>query len=239
MTMGDRVAVMRRGRLQQFAPPQEVYARPANAFVGGFVGSPAMNFLQRILQRANGDISVLLGEQRLALDASILEQRPRLGEYGDAPVIVGIRPEIIQDAALAPDPPPDRLLHGAVELREALGPELLVHFTAPHVQLADTASIADLPRDTSTVGVGADSGAILVGRFGGHSELGKAPRSTLSSIPGTCISSIPKQASASTAPTREKREDGAPARAQLTGRTGARGPKRAPLQVVAALALHP
>jgi len=139
----------------------------------GSSDSPAMNFLQGTLQRANGDISVLLGEQRLALDASILEQRPRLGEYGDAPVIVGIRPEIIQDAALAPDPPPDRLLHGAVELREALGPELLVHFTAPHVQLADTASIADLPRDTSTVGVGADSGAILVGRFGGHSEARK------------------------------------------------------------------
>jgi multiple sugar transport system ATP-binding protein len=170
MTMGDRVAVMRGGRLQQFAPPQEVYARPANAFVGGFIGSPAMNFVEGTLQRANGDIRVLLGEQRLALDASILEQRPRLGEYGDSPVIVGIRPESIQDAALAPDPPPDRLLHGTVELREALGPELLVHFTAPQVQLADTASIADLPRDTSTVGMGADSGAMLVGRFGGHSE---------------------------------------------------------------------
>jgi multiple sugar transport system ATP-binding protein len=129
-----------------------------------------MNFVEGTLQRANGDIRVLLGEQRLALDASILEQRPRLGEYGDSPVIVGIRPESIQDAALAPDPPPDRLLHGTVELREALGPELLVHFTAPQVQLADTASIADLPRDTSTVGMGADSGAMLVGRFGGHSE---------------------------------------------------------------------
>ena len=64
MTMSDRVAVMRRGKLQQFAPPQEVYARPANAFVGGFIGSPAMNFLEGTLQRSNGDISVVLGDQQ-------------------------------------------------------------------------------------------------------------------------------------------------------------------------------
>jgi multiple sugar transport system ATP-binding protein len=170
MTMGDRVAVMRQGKLQQFAPPQEVYARPANAFVGGFIGSPAMNFLEGTLQRANGDISVLLGDQQLALDASILEQRPQLIAYQDAPVVVGIRPESIHDAGLVSDASPDHVLHGTVELREALGPELLIHFTAPRVQLADTASIAGLPRDTSRVSMGADSGAMLVGRFGAHSE---------------------------------------------------------------------
>jgi len=170
MTLSDRVAVMRGGRLQQFAPPQEVYARPANAFVGGFIGSPAMNFLEGTLQRANGDISVLLGDQQVALDASILEQRPHLVAYEDGRVIVGIRPESIHDAALVSDASPDHVLHGTVELREALGPELFIHFTAPRVQLADTASIADLPRDTSAVGMGADSGAMLVGRFGGHSE---------------------------------------------------------------------
>jgi multiple sugar transport system ATP-binding protein len=170
MTMSDRVAVMRGGKLQQFAPPQEVYARPANAFVGGFIGSPAMNFLEGTLQRSNGDISVLLGDQHLALDASILDQRPLLGAYGDGRVIVGIRPESIQDAALVPDAPRDHLLHGTVELREALGPELFVYFTAPRVELADTASIADLPRDTGTVGMNADAGAMLVGRFSAHSE---------------------------------------------------------------------
>jgi multiple sugar transport system ATP-binding protein len=171
MTMSDRVAVMRSGRLQQFAPPQEVYARPANAFVGGFIGSPAMNLLEGTLQRSNGDISVLLGDQQLAVDASILAQRPRLGAYEGGGVIVGIRPESIHDAALVPDAPSDHLLHGTVELREALGPELFIHFTAPRVQLADTESIADLPRDTSTVGTNADSGAVLVGRFSGHSEV--------------------------------------------------------------------
>jgi multiple sugar transport system ATP-binding protein len=170
MTMANRVAVMRNGKLQQFAPPQEVYARPANAFVGGFIGSPAMNFLEGTLQRSNGDIGVLLGEQHLALDPSILAERPRLGAYGERRVIVGIRPESIHDAALVPDAPADHLLHGTVELREALGPELFVHFTAPRVALADSKAIADLPRDTGTVGVNADAGAILVGRFSAHSE---------------------------------------------------------------------
>ena len=171
MTMSDRVAVMRNGRLQQFALPQEVYARPANAFVGGFIGSPAMNFLEGTLQRSNGDISVLLGDQPLALDASILEQRPRLRAYEDGRVIVGIRPESIHDAALVPHAPPNHVLHGTVELREALGPELFIHFRAPQVELADTESIAGLPRDTSTVGMGTDSGAMLVARFGAHSEV--------------------------------------------------------------------
>jgi multiple sugar transport system ATP-binding protein len=171
MTMSDRVAVMRNGRLQQFAPPQEVYARPANAFVGGFIGSPAMNFLEGTLQRSNGDISVLLGDQPLALDASILEQRPRLRAYEDGRVIVGIRPESIHDAALVPHAPPNHVLHGTVELREALGPELFIHFRAPQVELADSESIAGLPRDTSTVGMGTDSGAMLVARFGAHSEV--------------------------------------------------------------------
>jgi multiple sugar transport system ATP-binding protein len=170
MTMADRVAVMRSGRLQQFAPPQEVYGRPVNAFVGGFIGSPSMNFLEGTIQRSNGDISVLLGNQRLPLAGSVIQERPLLGRYDDKEVIVGIRPESIHDAALVRARPPDGVLHGTVDLREALGPELFIHFTAPQVQAADTASIADLPRDTSTLGLNGDSGAMLVGRFDVHSQ---------------------------------------------------------------------
>ena len=169
LTLSDRVAVMRRGRLQQFAPPQELYTRPANAFVGGFIGSPAMNLLEGTLQRSNGQISVMIGDQRLALDASVLDQRPCLRAYEQEQVIVGIRPESILDAALVPDAPSDRRLHGTVELREALGPELFIHFTAPGVQLANTEAIADVPRDTSSVGMNTDAGAMLVGRFSAQS----------------------------------------------------------------------
>lgn len=66
------------------------------------------------------------------------------------------------------------MLHGTVELREALGPELFIHFSAPKVRLADTASIADLPRDTSTVGMKGTAGATLVGRFDAHSRVQEA-----------------------------------------------------------------
>src|SRR6266566_4679349 len=118
MTMSDRVAVMRDGRLQQFAAPQEVYNLPANVFVGGFIGSPAMNLVDGTIQRSNGDITVLLGDQRLALDGAVLEQRPLLGAYEGRQVIVGIRPEGIEDAAHAPGARRDRVLHGTVELRE-------------------------------------------------------------------------------------------------------------------------
>ena len=171
MTMSDRVAVMRDGTLQQFGAPLAVYNRPANVFVGGFMGSPAMNLLDGTIQRSNGDITALLGDQRLALDTSVFEQRPLLREYEGRHVIVGIRPETISDAALAPDAEPDHLLHGTVELREELGPELFVHFTAPEVQPADTKVVAELPRDTTTIGAGSDSGAILIGRFGTDSNV--------------------------------------------------------------------
>ena len=171
MTMADRVAVMRNGRLQQFATPQEVYDRPANVFIGGFIGSPAMNLVDGTIQRSNGAVTVLLGGQRLALDASVLARRPRLGEYQGRQVVVGIRPENIADAALVREPHEDRLLHGTVELREELGPELFVHFSAPDVQLADTATIAELPRDAGTVRAGSDSDGLLVGRFGPESDV--------------------------------------------------------------------
>lgn len=171
MTMADRVAVMRNGRLQQFARPQEVYDRPANVFVGGFIGSPAMNLVDGTIQRSNGDVTVLVGGQRLALDASVLAQRPLLGGYEGRQVIVGIRPESIEDAALAREPHEGRLIHGTVELREEPGPEHFVHFSAPDLQIADTAGIAELARDTGTLSASGDSDGVLVGRFGPDSDV--------------------------------------------------------------------
>jgi multiple sugar transport system ATP-binding protein len=176
MTMGDRVAVMRNGRLQQFGPPHELYDRPVNVFVGGFIGSPAMNLVNGTIQRSNGDLTLLLGGQRLVLDTSVLIQRPLLDEYRGRHVIVGIRPESIEDAALARELHEDRLLHGTVELREELGAELFVHFSAPDVQLADTASIAELPRETGILSGGSDSDGLLVGRFGPDSDVRQGGR---------------------------------------------------------------
>jgi multiple sugar transport system ATP-binding protein len=128
MTMGDRVAVIRKGVLQQVDPPQTLYDRPVNLFVAGFIGSPAMNLADAELARANGTLTVRFGEHSLAVDQRALEQRPALAAHEGKPVIVGIRPEDIEDAALESGAPADRRLRVEVDLREALGSDVVAHF---------------------------------------------------------------------------------------------------------------
>src|SRR5215813_1014359 len=102
MTLGHRVAVMKKGLLQQVAPPQELYERPVNLFVAGFIGSPSMNLLLGTLRRgADGAAQVQLGDQTLSIPETTLAERPRLAGYFDRQVAVGIRPEDLSDAALA------------------------------------------------------------------------------------------------------------------------------------------
>ena len=173
MTMGDRVAVMRRGELQQVASPQELYDRPVNLFVGGFIGSPAMNMVEGELERSNGELRVAMGEQRVVLDAELLSERPELQQRGDGRVIVGIRPEDLEDAELDPDVPEERRLKGKVELRESLGSEVLAHFTIG-AQPAQTEAVRELAADieapTGRKAAGTDD-AVLVGSFGPRSGI--------------------------------------------------------------------
>jgi multiple sugar transport system ATP-binding protein len=180
MTMGDRVAVMRKGELQQVADPQTLYDRPVNLFVGGFIGSPAMNMIEATVARANGGLSVDVGKQQLKLDEATLTKRPALARYEGQKVILGIRPEDIEDASLEPGSPADRRLRGVVELREALGSELMVHFTVEEAREALTEDVKELAQDAGAPSEGAalqskGSGALLVGRFGAraHAEEGK------------------------------------------------------------------
>jgi multiple sugar transport system ATP-binding protein len=128
MTLGERVAVMRNGELQQVAAPQELYDRPANLFVAGFIGSPSMNFVQGSIESSDGKLSVVFGSERLALDDSERAGHRTLGEWVGKQVITGIRPENLEDAALAANGRPDRQLRGLVRLKEALGSEIVVHF---------------------------------------------------------------------------------------------------------------
>src|SRR5262249_51716040 len=127
MTMGHRVSVMRKGELEQVGNPQYLYDHPVNLFVAGFIGSPAMNALEGTLQRSNGTLSAVAGEVRLHLDQEVEAARPALRGYEGKPVVIGIRPEHLEDAELAPGAPPDRRLRGTVQLREALGSEGLIH----------------------------------------------------------------------------------------------------------------
>ena len=164
MTMGDRVAVMRKGELMQVASPQELYDHPVNLFVGGFIGSPAMNMLEATLESSNGRMSAVVGSYEVGLGEETLSQRPALREYAGKMVIIGIRPEDLEDAALATDTPADRRLRGDVVLREALGAEVMVHFTVD-ARPALTEDVRELARD---VGEEVEAGptTTMVGRFG-------------------------------------------------------------------------
>ncbi len=144
MTMGDRVAVIKKGRLQQVDEPQALYDHPANLFVAGFIGSPAMNMVEADLQRDGESYGVTFGEVSLTLDPELVASRSTLGSYEGKKVIVGIRPEDIEDAAIHSDSPADRRLRTRVTLRESLGSEVLVHFTVdvPPVLTDDTRELA-------------------------------------------------------------------------------------------------
>jgi len=123
MTMGDRVAVMRGGLLQQLDPPQRLYDRPANLFVATFIGSPSMNLIEAGIDRSDGLVCTI-GNQSLAIPA---DRAASLGPYVGRQVALGVRPERIEHAALVPDCPPERRLQGVVRLTEALGSALLAH----------------------------------------------------------------------------------------------------------------
>jgi multiple sugar transport system ATP-binding protein len=122
MTMGDRVAVMRRGVLQQFDAPQRLYERPANLFVASFIGSPAMNMLEASLDRDGDGLVARIGSASLP----IANGRPDLAGYAGKRVAVGIRPEALDEVGAARNGDHGRL-HGVVRTLEALGPEQLAH----------------------------------------------------------------------------------------------------------------
>ena len=152
MTMGDRVAVIKDGVLQQVDTPESIYGSPDNVFVAAFIGSPSMNLFEASLtgsDEPNGGYSLALGDQRLAVPAEVVADRPSLASYVGRPVVVGIRPEHLEDASVAPDHPDDQRLDATVDVREALGAETLVHFNlnAQSVDSGDPDALDDL-RDT-------------------------------------------------------------------------------------------
>jgi multiple sugar transport system ATP-binding protein len=126
--------------------------------------------------RSNGGIAVDVGKQHLVLDEALLARSPALRGYEGRSVIVGIRPEDLEDASLEPDSPPDRRLRGVVELREALGSELMVHFTVEGTREALTEDVKELAQDAGAPGgqtalEAKGSGALLVGRFGARASV--------------------------------------------------------------------
>jgi multiple sugar transport system ATP-binding protein len=155
MTLGSRVAVLRHGVLQQVASPQELYGRPANLFVAGFIGSPAMNLIEATLERG-GDSGpgpqVIFGTHRLRVPDGVIRQHPALEKYLGRTVVTGIRPEHLEDAALVPGAEPESVIEVSVELREELGAEVNAHCTVgvPPLQVAAVA-IGDSEPDPAEI----------------------------------------------------------------------------------------
>jgi multiple sugar transport system ATP-binding protein len=176
MTLGDQVAVLKKGLLQQVDSPQNLYKNPANLFVAGFIGSPSMNFVEGRIEADGGRYHVAFAEHRLALDRSVLARRSALRAYVGRPVVVGIRPELLADAALQPGCPPDRCLRATIDLREDMGHEIFVHFTvnAPSVLTEDTRELAEDRGDDAVAALEQEAGSkrsIFVARFSSDSRV--------------------------------------------------------------------
>jgi multiple sugar transport system ATP-binding protein len=152
MTLGDRVAVLRGGVLQQVDSPQDLFEQPRNLFVAGFIGSPAMNLVEAGLERGDGGAFVAFGSHRLRVPDDVFQLRPGLARYIGGQVVLGIRPDDFEDASLVHDATPDTRLPVEVDLRETLGREAYLHFAidAPPVLTED---VRELAADTDVAAV--------------------------------------------------------------------------------------
>ena len=164
MTMGDRVAVIKDGVLQQVDTPQNLYDSPVNVFVAAFIGSPSMNLFAAILSVDGDSAALTFGSHQLTLSDEVLKSRPALRDYAGRTVVVGIRPEDLEDAAEAPHIPESQQLSVPIKLIEALGSELMVHFSidAPTVDSGDPDALDAQP---------VEGQANAVGRFSPRSQV--------------------------------------------------------------------
>jgi multiple sugar transport system ATP-binding protein len=181
MTLGDQVAVLKNGLLQQVDSPHALYQRPVNLFVGGFIGSPAMNMVDASLQSGDGDgeLWVRFGSHRLRLDPEAVASHPALRGYAGRRIVLGIRPEEMEDAAILRDVPDDRRMKATIDLREDMGSEIYVHFSvdAPPVLTEDTKELAVDRGDETLAQLEEEAAArqtIFVGRFSNASRVREA-----------------------------------------------------------------
>jgi multiple sugar transport system ATP-binding protein len=154
MTLGHRVAVLkavtakRPDNLQQVAPPSELFYNPANLFVAGFIGSPAMNMVKGHLEGSGSEVFVVFGPHRLKVDGRALERHPGLDGYMGKDLVVGIRPGDFEDHRVAGEQP-DRTMEVQVDVTEVLGSETFVHYMVP-VPPVITPEIEELLADTGS-----------------------------------------------------------------------------------------
>jgi multiple sugar transport system ATP-binding protein len=167
MTMGDRVAVMRNGLLEQVATPEELYRSPRNLFVASFVGSPAMNLLMAAVEDLDGRPAVRIGASALV---PVLEPGPQreLANRIGTEVVLGIRPEDFEDAALVVAS--ETFIDVDVALAEPLGAEVIAHFLIETAPVPGNQTIADA-REDDMVDMGTGTRTRMTARLGGRSTV--------------------------------------------------------------------
>jgi len=147
MTMGDRVAVIRKGRLQQIDTPRVLYDNPDNLFVAGFIGSPSMNFVYGKVEGSGDAISILFAGEKVRVNPKVVSSK--LTEYSGKEVVIGIRPEAFELVAAVPNADPNQTINVKVDLIEQLGSEAFIHFVKPSPPVI-TPDIRELLADQGT-----------------------------------------------------------------------------------------
>jgi multiple sugar transport system ATP-binding protein len=171
MTMGTRVAVMKKGILQQVDTPQFIYDNPANLFVAGFIGSPPMNLCEGTITRNESGTWVNLGDQKLLLDPELVASHTGLESALDGrKIVVGVRPEDMEDASFTAAPP-ERTLKSKVDITEALGSELMVHFGIDAQQIYSDGAKKVEEGDDELNRIATDSDSTFVGSFNSRSRV--------------------------------------------------------------------
>jgi multiple sugar transport system ATP-binding protein len=169
MTMADRIVLLKGGVVQQIAPPQEMYDHPDNIFVAGFIGSPAMNFIQAHLEKENGGVVAAFGQTRLPIPRELQERAENLERYVDEEVALGIRPEHLEDAELAETTDEATSIDVEPQVIESMGNEKYVYFELP--QGGATARTQSMEEIESEIGTGGDeAGELLVARLAPETE---------------------------------------------------------------------
>ncbi|NLJ80877.1 MAG: sn-glycerol-3-phosphate ABC transporter ATP-binding protein UgpC [Firmicutes bacterium] len=154
MTMGDRIVVMKDGHIYQVGAPLEIYKHPDNIFVAGFIGSPAMNFLDVVLRKEGETYTVDSNGIKVEIPAEKAASIKNIGQYVNEHVVLGIRPEEIEDAVLVADDPRYATIEADVDVTEPMGSEVYAYLTS-----GDNNFIARLDASTDAV----DSSKIRVG----------------------------------------------------------------------------
>jgi multiple sugar transport system ATP-binding protein len=157
MTMADRIVVLKDGLVQQVDPPQQMYDEPENVFVAGFIGSPAMNFIQAHLEKENGAYAVVFGSTRLHLSREEIEKAKERGHdperYANKEVALGIRPEHMEDAGVEEatamsEAEGSNVVEVEAQVIESMGSEKYVYFEPPREQAVRLESVAGMTDDT-------------------------------------------------------------------------------------------